>query len=67
MRAGADVARRGQRKAAGAWRAAVLRWPASYRRTLRRNVSGGARDGKQGHPSGARILKPCVLAVKIAR
>ena len=39
--------------------------PATW--AARRNVSGGARDGKQGHPSGARILKPCVLAVKIAR
>jgi hypothetical protein len=33
----------------------------------RRNVSGGARRCKRGHPSGARILKPCVLTVKSAR
>ena len=39
--------------------------PATW--AARRNVSGGARDCKRGHPSGARILKPCVLAVKIAR
>jgi len=33
----------------------------------RRNVSGSARPAGPGHPSGARILKPCVLTVKIAR
>ena len=41
--------------------------PAADRAGARRNVSGGARGRKRGHPSGARILKPCVLAVKGAR
>jgi hypothetical protein len=30
-------------------------------------VSAGARAARGRHPSGARILKPCVLAVKSAR
>ena len=41
--------------------------PRPTARTTRRNVSDGARCCKRGHPSGARILKPCVLAVTIAR
>jgi hypothetical protein len=41
--------------------------PQPTSRAARRNVSGDARCCKRGHPSGARILKPCVLAVKSAR
>ena len=33
----------------------------------RRNVSGGARGHGAGHPSGARIMKPCKIAVQSAR
>ena len=36
-------------------------------RAARRNVSDDARAARAGHPSGARILKPCVLTVQIAR
>jgi hypothetical protein len=32
-----------------------------------RNDSGGARGHGAGHPSGARIMKPCKITVKVVR